>query len=253
MTDTPPSSRQRAWMFTALGDPDLLMPKDIPVRSLVTMSRRTWIQAEPGNAPGLLRHSLTAEGRAALLTVAKLNALLSAEETGRIASTVAWPTLESLLREGLAVRITAHGQPGTADDPAYISALGRRLAGLPTVDERPASELLIAELTARGVEASVQNDEEGNSHVVHRSPGLEAGFWRILGPGLGNSANHPAWMHDGWYGFVDDGGDCPSLPVHDLTGRDCVADSARAADALAVLLAARNPAPAVSHAPGASQ
>ncbi|WP_217223116.1 hypothetical protein [Streptomyces anulatus] len=253
MTDAPPNLRQRGWMLAALGEQDLLMPGDIPARSLATMRRRTWIQEEPGSTPGPARHSLTAEGRAALLTVAKLNALLGAESTGRIPSIVAWPTLESLLREGLAVRLTAHGEPGSAEAPAWISALGRRLAGLPAVDERPASELLTGALTELGIGASVERDEEGNSHVVHRSTGFEATFCQVLGPGLGNSASHPAWMHGGWCGFIDDGGDVAELLVRDLTGMDCAADSAGAARALAVLLAARSPEPAASNAAGASQ
>ncbi|MFK0142567.1 hypothetical protein [Streptomyces murinus] len=245
MTAAPPNSRQRAWMFTALGDPDLLMPKDIPARSLVTMRQRGWIQPHEHDA-GRPRHSLTAEGRAALLTVPKCNALLSAEKDGRIASTVAWPTLESLLREGLAVRLTAHGRPGTADDPAYISTLGRRLVGLAAADERPASQLLIEALASRGFEAIVESDEDGNTHVAHRAPGLEVLFYRRLGPGNGNSATHPAWMHDSaWYGFVDHAGDYAEL-ARDLGGADCAADSATAADALARLLSATRPDPATA-------
>ncbi|MEO3976725.1 hypothetical protein [Streptomyces sp. CAU 1734] len=238
MTAAPPNSRQRAWMFTALGDTDLLMPDNIPARSLANMSRREWIQREPdGSVPGPARYSLTAEGRAALLTVPKLNALLGAEATGCIAPAVAWPTLESLLREGLAIRLTAHGLPGTAADPAYVSALGRRLAGLQTVDERPASQLLIEALATRGMKASVESDEAGNSHVAHRVPGFEALFYRLLGPGKGNSANHPAWMHNSaWYGFASHQGDWTEL-AHGLGDDDCAADSAKAADALARLLA----------------
>ncbi|MFJ2217830.1 hypothetical protein ACIQVO_36565 [Streptomyces sp. NPDC101062] len=238
MTATPPNSRQRGWMLTALGDNDLLMPEDIPVRSLATMARREWIQREPdGTAPGPVRYSLTAEGRAALLTVPKLNAVLSAEATGRISPAVSWPTLESLLREGLAVRLTAHGIPGTGSDPAYVSVLGRRMAGLPAVDERPASHLLIEALAARGIEASVESDKAGNSHVAHRAPGFEARFHRALGPGKGHSANHPAWMHDtAWYRFANHRGDWAEL-ARGLGGDDCATDSSKAADALVRLLA----------------
>lgn len=252
MTPTPPNRHQRGWMFTALGDNDLLMPENIPARSLATMAQREWIQPESGDAPGPVRYSLTAEGRAALLTVPKLNALLSSEATGRISPAVAWPTLESLLREGLAVRLTDHGVPGTAADPAYISMLGRRLAGLPAVNERPASQLLIEALAARGIEASMESDKAGNSHVAHRAPGFEVLFYRVLGSGESHSANHPAWMHGGWYGFVDDGGDYAELLVSDRTGMDCAADSSRAAHALAALLTARTPAPAAAPACGAS-
>ncbi|WP_432156115.1 hypothetical protein [Streptomyces sp. bgisy153] len=239
MTAAPPNSRQRGWMFTALGTPDLLMPEDIPARSLATMRRREWIQLQPGgDAPGPARHTLTATGRAALLTVPKCNALLSAETDGRISSSVAWPTLESLLREGLAVRLTAHGQPGTAADPAYISALGRRLVGLPAVDERPASQLLIEALAAHGIDAVVKRDEQGDTHVaVDRTPAYEAVFYRRLGPrGAGHSATHPAWMHaSAWYGLVEIAGHGVSL-FRDLDGADCAADSAEAAKALADLV-----------------
>ncbi len=238
MTPTSPSGRQRGWMFTALGDDDLLMPEGIPARSLATMARRAWVQRESGRAPGPVRHSLTAEGRAALLTVPKLNALLSAEATGRISPAVAWPTLESLLREGLAVRLTDHGIPGTAAGPAYVSVLGRRLAGLPAVDERPAAQLLIEALAARGIQASVESDKAGNSHVAHRASAFEVLFYRVPGPGDDHSANHPAWMHDtAWYGFANREGDWAEL-ARGLGGDDGATDSAKAADALVRLLSA---------------
>lgn len=242
MTDVVPNSRQRAWMFTALGEPELLLPEDIPARSLATLRGREWIEQQPGgDDAGPVRHALTATGRAALLTVPKCNALLSAEEDGRIAPTTAWPTLESLLREGLAVRLTAHGRPGAAADSAYISVLGRRLGGLPAADERPASQLLIEALAARGIAAAVESDEDGNSRVVHRAPGLEVLFFRVLGPGPGHSATHPAWMHDSaWQRSIDHPGDYVDL-VRVLGGADCSADSSKAANALAELLGTARP------------
>lgn len=240
MTVAPPNGRQRGWMFAALGGPDLLMPEDIPARSLATLRGREWIQQQPDSdgAPPL-RYTLTAMGRAALLTVPKCNALLSAEKDGRVASSVAWPTLEFLLRrEGLAVRLTARGEPGTAADPAYISALGRRLVGLPAADERPASQLLIDALAAHGIAAAVESDAQGNTHIaVDRLPAFEAVFYRKVGPrGTGHGATHPAWMHDSaWYGLVEIAGHGVSL-FRELDGADCADDSVAAANALADLV-----------------
>jgi hypothetical protein len=183
---------------------------------------------------GFTHFRLTVKGRMALLTRLKRIALKSADELGRIAPTVAWPTLGALESEGLIAHFTDHGQQVKGTGTPYITNLGLRLMGGRPVDETPAAESLMAALAEWDITATVETDEHGNSAVVYEVDGVRADFYRCL-PGDRHSVTHPAWMHDSsWYGFIDDHRDYRECHVPEGIG--LAAENAWVAEAFAEYL-----------------
>ncbi|MEO3976799.1 hypothetical protein [Streptomyces sp. CAU 1734] len=198
-----PNLRQRAWLLAALRAADGLLPPGVPTRSLNVLRQRGWFTTAPAadDGPLLIRYRITPKGRYALLSPAKATALLSvltSTEPGRIDTMVQDRILASLLREGLAVQLTRHGErTGNRELHPHITNLGRRLVGLPEADDTPASDHLIAALASYGLSAGVETDSLDNTYVVYRCRGVEAQFFReVWNPdGYTYSARHPSWMH----------------------------------------------------------
>ncbi|MER6126555.1 hypothetical protein ABT173_28850 [Streptomyces sp. NPDC001795] len=243
-----PTRQQREWLLAALRDADRLLPEGIAPRSLDLMRERKWITTAPAaDENSGLRNRLTDHGYFALLSIPKANALMSvlvSQEPGRIETAVQERTLASLVREGLVTMLTRRGEqdPDQEQHP-YITNLGRRLIGLPEVDETPASEYLIAALAEHGITAHVRAEraEYGNTQVAYRRKNVEALFYRtIWNPGHYNhSATHPAWMHDKpWTGVINQGGHYleKNLP----NGLGLKEESARMAAAFAAWLDSRD-------------
>lgn len=199
-----PTSRQRTWLFAALRAHDGLMPLGVPLRSLSLMRERGWLKAVPAtdDDPQQLRHEVTPEGRFALLSVGKADALLSvlvSAEPGLLKLPVQQQILNSLVREGLVTRLTRHGEQDEDQEQfPYITNLGRLLVGLPQADTTPAGDYLLAALAAKGITAGVERDSSGNTRVVYRDGDIHAQFFReVWNPGFYTySARHPSWMHN---------------------------------------------------------
>lgn len=140
-----PTSRQREWMLTALRHPDRELPAGVSSRSLVLMRDRKWIEPLPVK-PGTSGPSdrLTSRGSLALLSIPKANALMSvltSPEEGRIDANTSARTMSSLVREGLVTMLTKSGAQATGQEQhPHITNLGRRLVGLPEVDQNPAPQ-----------------------------------------------------------------------------------------------------------------
>ncbi|MFF4276220.1 hypothetical protein [Streptomyces sp. NPDC001536] len=240
-----PTTYQRRKMFEALTADDFRLPGDTNGRSLDVILDEEWIAeyAADGRLAGPARRAgyegfthfrLTVKGRMALLTPSKRLALESADERGRIAPTVAWPTLGALESEGLIAYFTDHGQQVKGTGTPYITNLGRRLMGGHPVDETPAADSLIAALAAWDIPAVVETDEDGNTAVVYQAGGIRADFYRCL-PGDRHSVTHPAWLHDSsWYGFIDDHRDYRECHVPEGIG--LAAENAWVAEAFAEYL-----------------
>ncbi|TLQ39283.1 hypothetical protein [Streptomyces marianii] len=199
-----PTRLQRAWLLAALRDQGGLLPPGIRTRSLNVMLDRDWIKIAPAGVDGAtdVRYKITPGGRFALLSAAKAGVLLSvlvSSEPGRIEAAAQEKTLGSLIRDGLVTRLARHGEHAEGQEQhLYITNLGRRLVGLPEVDETPASDYLVAAFAANGLDVSVETDSDGDTCVVYQQGDVEAAFFReIQTPGFGwnYSARHPAWMH----------------------------------------------------------
>ncbi|KOU50121.1 hypothetical protein [Streptomyces sp. WM6378] len=245
-----PTARQRTWLFAALRADDGLMPLGVPHRSLDLMRERGWLQFAPAtdDDPLQARHVLTAAGRFALLSVGKADALLSvltSAEPGRIERPVQRQILTSLLREGLVRRLSRRGEQGEGQVQfTYITNLGRRLVGLPEVDDTPASDYLVAAFAAKGITVAVESDSCGDTRVVYRLGDMEARFFRkVWNPGHDTySARHPSWMHDmPWTALITYSGD-GAVEKHLPNGLGIKEESARMAAALADWLADRDDA-----------
>jgi hypothetical protein len=244
-----PTPYQRRKMFEAVTAEDFRLPGDVNGRSLDAMLDQGWIteHAADGRLAGSARRAgyegfthfrLTRTGRMALLTPSKRRALESADERGRIAATVAWPTVAALEAEGLIAHFTDHGQQSKSAGTPYITNLGRRLMGSCPIDETPAADSLITALAEWGITAAVEKQEDGNTAVVYQSGPVRADFYRVM-PGDRHSATHPAWMHDSaWYGFVDNGGDYGEIHVPEGIG--LAAENAWVAEAFAEYLTGPN-------------
>ncbi|MER7497098.1 hypothetical protein ABT033_31435 [Streptomyces pharetrae] len=223
-----PTRYQRKKMLEALAAMLYLLPDNTNTRSLQAMREEGWvIPASLVPAPGTrMRFCLTRLGRMALLTEAKRTALLSVDERGALASTVPWPTVTALANDGFIERYDDQGRRDPHGWP-YITNLGRRLMGLPEVDETPAADVLLAELAKWDVTADIEDSPHGDQ-VVYRSGPVEAVFYRTVGKEWKHSATHPAWMHDsGWYVSISDGGD--QKEMWGVDGGDVRADSAATA------------------------
>ncbi|WP_329020506.1 hypothetical protein [Streptomyces sp. NBC_01601] len=199
-----PNPRQRAWLLAALRAAGGLLPLDVPTRSLNVLRERGWIRtaATGDGEPGGIRYKITPDGRFALLSVAKADALLSvlvSVEPSRIEAPVKERTLNSLIREGLVAHLTRRGEQVEGQEQyPYITNLGRRLVGLPEGDDTPASDHLVAAFAAKGLDVSVETDSSGDTRVVYRDGDVEALFFReVWNPdGYTYSARHPSWMHN---------------------------------------------------------
>ncbi|MET9779282.1 hypothetical protein ABZ023_34420 [Streptomyces sp. NPDC006367] len=245
-----PNARQRTWLLAALRAADGLLPVGVATRSLNVLRERGWITTAPAGDDDAepVRYKITPAGRFALLSVAKADALLStlvSAEPGRIESPVQGRILNSLVREGLVTRLTRRGQQTEGEEQhPYITNLGRRLVGLPEVDDTPAGDYLVAALAAHGLEARVETDHSGDSRVVYRSGDVEALFYReVWNPGhYTYSARHPAWMHNKpWTALIAYGAD-QAVEKHLPNGLGVQEESARMADAFTAWLADRDDA-----------
>ncbi|MFD7620079.1 hypothetical protein [Streptomyces sp. NPDC059802] len=245
-----PTSRQRTWLFAALRADDGLLPLGVPLRSLNLMRERGWIKSAPATDadPLQARHELTPEGRFALLSVGKADALLSvlvSTEPGRIERPVQQQILDSLIREGLACRLTRCGeQDSDREQFTYITNLGRRLVALPEVDDTPAGDYLVAAFAAKGITVDVESDSAGDTRVVYRLGDVEARFFReVWNPGhYTYSARHPAWMHNKpWTALITYGAD-EAVEKHLPNGLGVEEESARVAAAFTAWLTDRDDA-----------
>lgn len=229
-----PTPYQRKKMREALSAPDHRLPGDTNGRSLDAMRAERWIAVYTADGrpaalalaagyQGFTHFRLTKQGRMALLTDTKRVALESADERGALASTVPWPTLTALANDGFVERYDDQGRRDPHGWP-YITNLGRRLMGLPDVDETPAADVLVAELAKWDIAAEVEDSPHGDQ-VVYRSGPVQAVFYRTVGKERKHSATHPAWMHDsGWYVAISDGGD--QQEIWGVDGDDVHTDSA---------------------------
>ncbi|MBQ0890685.1 hypothetical protein KBZ94_38195 [Streptomyces sp. RM72] len=245
-----PNALQRTWLLAALRAADGLLPVGVATRSLNVLRERGWITTAPARDDDaeFTRYKITPAGRFALLSLAKADALLStlvSVEPGRIEAPVQERILNSLVREGLVINLTRRGQQAEGEEQhPYLTNLGRRLVGLPEVDDTPAGDYLLAALAANGLEAAVETDHKGDSRVVYRSGDVEALFYReVWNPGhYTYSALHPAWMHTKpWTAQIThDAGE--ALEKHLPNGLGVQEESARMAGAFAAWLADRDDA-----------
>ncbi|MFE7485063.1 hypothetical protein [Streptomyces sp. NPDC057552] len=245
-----PNALQRTWLLAALRAADGLLPAGVSTRSLNVLRERGWITTAPARDDDgeFVRYKITPAGRFALLSVAKADALLStlvAVEPGRIEAPVQERILNSLVREGLVVHLTRRGQQAEGEEQhPYLTNLGRRLVGLPEVDDTPAGDYLLAALAAHGLEAGVETDDHGDSRVVYCSGDVEALFYReVWNPGhYTYSARHPAWMHTKpWIALITYGAD-EAVEKHLPNGLGVQEESARMAGAFTAWLADRDDA-----------
>ncbi|MEU2357681.1 hypothetical protein ABZ599_32700 [Streptomyces misionensis] len=233
-TGIEPTPYQRKKMLEALYAPHHRLPGNTYGRSLDAMHAERWIAvytadgrpaagAVAAGHQGGAHFRLTKQGRMALLTDAKRSALETVDERGALASTVPRPTLTALTNDGFVERYDDQGRRDPHGWP-YITNLGRRLMGLPEVDETPAAEVLVAELAKRDITAEVDDSPHGDQ-VVYRSDPVEAVFYRTVSKESKDSASQPGWMHNpGWYASISDGGDRKEIWVVD--GDDVRAGSA---------------------------
>ncbi|MYX26838.1 hypothetical protein GTY75_09175 [Streptomyces sp. SID8381] len=239
-----PTAYQRKKMVEALSRPDYRLAGDTNSRSLDVMRAERWIAAFTASgrpaAPavaagyqGRTHFRLTKRGRMALLTDAKRNALESVDAFGALGESVPWPTLTALVNDGFVQQLNDHGRPDV-NGKAYITNLGRRLMGLPEVDDTPAADILIAALAKWGIAAQVEDSEEGDQ-VVYRSGDIEAVIYRpfeTASERWEHSATHPAWRHwSGWCLTAYVGG--AEFQMWGPDDGDVYTDSAATAEALA--------------------
>ncbi|MFF9785695.1 hypothetical protein [Streptomyces nigrescens] len=243
-----PNRNQRAWLLATLRAADGLLPMSVPDRSLNVLRERGWITTVPARDDDTtnVRHTITSQGRLCLLSVAKADALLSvltSTESGRIETPVQERILSSLIREDLVTYLTRRGEQAEGQEQhPYITNLGRRLVGLPEVDDTPASDYLVAALAAHGLDADVETDGDGDTRVVFRQGDVEARFYReVWNPGhYTYSARHPVWMHTKpWTALVTyaDDGAVEKLLLNDLGIQE---ESARMAASFATWLTDRD-------------